>query len=288
MKNLTIALVALMLLGGCSRPKAIPKDTLGEIFKEAFLANAYYGTYASTPADSLDIYGPILKKYGYTYKDLQRTVTDFSKQKSAKLSDIVEQAIKELEAELKYYDERVAVLDTIDARAARRFMREVYFAERIAARTIADTAKLRITIPVEPGTYRISYIYYIDSLDQNKSIRTVYTLIDSAGSQRNTNYNWLSPRARQTQSTDIATTAADRKLQIVLGGYGAQMTKPHLTVDSLRVQHFLPIEVARDSLVRKFISLNIPPYGTTQSAPQDSSALRLYPLWYDPVGSGDH
>lgn len=288
MKNIIWALAALLIIGGCSRPRSIPKDTLGKIFKESFLANSYYSTHDFSPTDSLDIYRPILKKYGYNHRDLEYTVAEFSKQKSVKLSDILEQAIKELEAELKYYDGRVAVLDTIDARAARMFMREVYFAEQIKARTIADTVNLRITVPVKQGTYRVSYVYYIDSLDQNRGLRTVYTLIDSAGRHRNTNYNWLTPRRRLTLSTDIPAATSDREMQIALGGYGKDMTKPHLTVDSLRIEHFLPIEVARDSLITKFINLSIPPHGTTRSAPPDSVALRLYPFRHDSVGDGDH
>lgn len=281
-------MVMLLTLGGCGRPRAIPDDTLAQIFKESFLANAYYGTHSFVPTDSIDIYRPILEKYGYTHKDLERTIADFSKQKSAKLSDILEQAIKELQADLDYYNERVAVLDTVNARAARMFSREVYFVEQIAARKIADTAKLRITIPVEPGKYHISYTYYIDSLDQNRSLQTIYSLIDSTGRLRNISSTWLNLRRRQQQSTEIETSTGDRKLEILFGAYKKDMTKPHLTVDSLRIIHFLPIDVALDSVIRKFTGINIPPHGTIQSTPKDSSALRLYPLWYDTVGSGDH
>lgn len=76
--------------------------------------------------DSLELYEPVFSRYGYTAEDVRYTIGNFSRRKSAKLSDVVEQSIRLLEEESAYYKYEVGVLDTIDNVARRRFTRTVY------------------------------------------------------------------------------------------------------------------------------------------------------------------
>ena len=282
-----LSLAALLLLAGCGRPRTIPRRTMAQIFKEAYITNAYFGTQVFVPTDSVDFYRPILERYGFTVRDFEHTVAEFSKRKNAKLSDIVELAIKELEVELKYYSDRVATIDTIEARATRLFQREVFFAERIEARRIADTAKLRIAIPAEPGTYNISYTYFIDSLDENRTHRTFYYLIDTAGVRHVVGSTYMSAQRRQSVATTTEATDASRTLEIVFGGGREDMKRPYLTIDSLRVEYFLPIGVALDSVVRTFFPIYVPRPVYDEPTAQDSSTLHLDSRGDDPVGGGD-
>ena len=124
MKRLIYILVSGLLLA-CSGYKIIPDEQLALIFHDAFLSNAYMQHRGMRP-DSLNLYEPIFAKYGYTTADVQYTIGNFSKRKSARLSDVVEQAIKLLETEAEHLDREVSILDTIDNVARRTFRRTLY------------------------------------------------------------------------------------------------------------------------------------------------------------------
>lgn len=286
--NIFVVVLAVVSLAGCGRPKVIPKSELREIFRESFLANAYYGTNTFIATDSLDIYRPILAKYGYTYRDLEKTVADFSKQKSAKLSDVIKAAIEDLRAESKYYDGLVATLDTIDARNARRFMQEVLYTERIEVREIADTADLRITLPAEPGKYAISYVYDVDSLEQNTGLRSIVWLVDSRGQQKQVVSNYMNARKRQQNRSEFEAGTDDREVLIVMANYRNEMKRPYLTFDSLRVEHYLPRDAARDSVPKLFQPSMFRYHAILPDSLQaDSVPLRIHPVRIDSTGVGD-
>ena len=170
-----ISLCAFLLLAGaaCTRHKIIPDEKLAQIFHDAFLTNAYIGD-VRVNIDSLNIYEPIFARYGYTTRDVYYTIGNFSKRKSARLGDVVEMAIDKLEAEGKFYDREVAVLDTIDNVARRTFTRTVYADSLIRVGSLRDTARLRIAVDVQPGEYELRLKYLVDSLDRNeKGLRGV-------------------------------------------------------------------------------------------------------------------
>ncbi|MFQ7502817.1 MAG: hypothetical protein ACLRMJ_06240, partial [Alistipes finegoldii] len=88
-----------------------------------------------------------------------------------------EMAIDKLEAEGKFYDREVAVLDTIDNVARRTFTRTVYADSLIRVGSLRDTARLRIAVDVQPGEYELRLKYLVDSLDRNeKGLRGVVWL----------------------------------------------------------------------------------------------------------------
>jgi len=146
-----ISLCAFLLLAGaaCTRHKIIPDEKLAQIFHDAFLTNAYIGD-VRVNIDSLNIYEPIFARYGYTTRDVYYTIGNFSKRKSARLGDVVEMAIDKLEAEGKFYDREVAVLDTIDNVARRTFTRTVYADSLIRVGSLRDTAR-RLARPEREG-----------------------------------------------------------------------------------------------------------------------------------------
>ena len=162
-----LCMFLLVLAGACARHKIIPDRKLAQIFHDAFLANAYIGS-EQVDIDSLNIYEPIFAGYGYTTEDVYYTIGNFSKRKSARLGDVVELAIEMLEAEGKYYNREVAVLDTIDNVARRSFTRTVYADSLIRVGSLRDTARLRFSVDVRPGEYNLSLKYLVDSLDATK------------------------------------------------------------------------------------------------------------------------
>jgi len=131
MKRILFLLLVLSA-AACSRPRIIPDEQLAAIFRDAYLTNAYVSR-EQIDTDSLKLYEPVFDRYGYTAEDVYYTIGNFSRRKSARLSDVVERAIVLLDTEGARYDHEVAVLDTID-RVARR----------TATRTLRTDTLLRV------------------------------------------------------------------------------------------------------------------------------------------------
>ena len=166
-----IALVVSLISMGCNKPKVIPDDVLGKIFHDAMLTNSYINN-VLVKADSLNIYEPILESYGYTPEDLQNTIVNFSRRKSARLSDVAEHMILLLEREAMVLEKQVSVLDTINNVARRRFTEVLVSDTLVKATTKADSMLLRFEAPViGTGDYRIECHYTLDSLDKTKGRR---------------------------------------------------------------------------------------------------------------------
>ena len=155
-------LAALVALGGCHRNKVIPENELGAIFHDAMLVNAYIGT-KNINIDSLNIYEPIFEKYGYTTEDVRYTINNFSRRKNARLGDVAEYMIKQFDDETKVLKREVAILDTIDNVATRRFHTRLLSDTAIVAKSAADSVLLRYYIPIKgKGTYDIAAKYTAD------------------------------------------------------------------------------------------------------------------------------
>lgn len=185
MKALVYRLCAVLacvaaLFASCRGYKQIPEETLADIFKDMYVLNAYMErNNMNLRFDSVDIYGPLIGKYGYTAEDFRQTITDATKRKSFRLTDIVEAAIAKLEAEQAAVTERVRVLDLIDSMAYAVSRREVFRDSLITIRSLADSAALTLRVPLEEGAGKvdITYYYLIDSLDGNKNLTNRHALL---------------------------------------------------------------------------------------------------------------
>lgn len=287
-----ILLAAAALLAGCVRSKTIPDGELREIFKRIYLVNSYMeqnrgNTSRIFNIDSLDVYRPILNEYGYSVDDLKYTMHNFSKRKSYRLSDVVDEAIKEIEDEESWYRYQMAAADSIDVRAQRMFRRTVFSDSLIRAKKVADTAKLRLSAPIEPGSYEVAYSYFIDSLDKNRNLKATISLIDSNGRIHNTVTNWLGNNRRQRYSAKLTPEGRDTAIVIVFGNYPQKELKtPDIRIDSLEVFYMPPVEVALDSagivLFRYKLQFD---EDENDSQPQDSVALPLHTDGPAPQGS---
>ena len=162
---LLLAIVALMT--ACNKPKEIPDKELGAIFRDAMLVNAYLAINTGTELDSLRVYEPIFARYGYTAEDVQYTIHNFSRRKSANLSDVAEYMILLLDREANALNLQVAKLDTVENVARRRFTKVMLADTAINVRKEADSLRLRFVVePVVAGAYNISAKYTLDSLDK--------------------------------------------------------------------------------------------------------------------------
>lgn len=253
-----LATATLLCAAACARHTIIPDDELALIFHDAFLTNAYIGS-QNVRIDSLNIYEPIFARYGYTTEDVQYTIGNFSKRKSARLGDVVELAIDLLEEEGKRYNREVAILDTIDNVAQRTFTRTVLSDSLIRVRSLRDTARLSFVVDVEPGEYRLTMRYLVDSMDRNDRVLRSQMWIERNDSTRAYPYSLTLRRRRVenfTRTFRIDTT--HRRLHLHLLTFTDPSPKrPSVTVYDLQLTHTPETRTAVDSLYIKQLNLRI-------------------------------
>ena len=245
-----------LLAGSCARHTIIPDDELALIFHDAFLTNAYTGN-RSAKLDSLNLYEPIFAAYGYTTSDVQYTIGNFSKRKSARLGDVVERAIALLEAEGKVYNREVAILDTIDNVARRTFTRRVHYDSLIRVRTLRDTSRLRFSIDVRPGEYDFRLKYLVDSLDVNRGLRGATWMV-RRDSSRSSNYTFFLRRDRPetfTRRFTVDSTIAELHLDFAV--FREKPARPSITLRDVEVKYIPPTDAAVDSLYLQQLPVRI-------------------------------
>lgn len=251
------ALLLGLMAGACARHKIISDEELAHIFHDAFLTNAYVST-ERLSLDSLNIYEPIFARYGYTTEDVQYTIGNFSKRKSARLGDVVEEAIRMLEEEGLRYEHEVAVLDTIDNVARRTFTRTVLADSLVRVRSLRDTARLHIRLDsLLPGEYNLTVNYLVDSLDRNPGLRGSAWLIRTDGS-RTSSYTFTMRRNKEERFTRRYTadsTTRELHLNLFLPREGAK--RPSVTLRDLEIRYTPPTRQAVESLYLRQLDIRI-------------------------------
>ena len=242
----------------CSHHTIIPDDELALIFHDAFLANAYLGGRNPT-ADSLNVYEPIFARYGYTTQDVQYTIGNFSKRKSARLGNVVERAITMLDAEGKDYSREVAILDTIDNVALRTARRTVRADSLIRVRSLADTSQLRFAFEVVPGAYDVQLTYLVDSLDRNTADAPRSRMwLESADGTQSQNYNIILRRRSEGYiSHRFKADSGHRRLCIEFYSFTGRPQTPSVTVRNFKVEHTPEKAEAVDLLYERQLDLRI-------------------------------
>lgn len=277
-----LCITALLLAVSCARQTIIPDDELAQIIHDAFVANAYLQQ-RGEQADSANIYEPIFARYGYTTEDVQNTIGNFSRRKSARLSDVVERAIHQLETESAYYTGEVAILDTINAVALRRARSRVYADSLIRVERLADTARFEVTLDdLRPGTYTVRFDYLIDSLDANRGQRFQMRVERRNGRMQPPATTYLTRLREMSLQREVTVDSTARRLHVTLYGLHTNTPKrPSVTVRNLRIDHTPPLGEALDRLYREQLNLEIfaddfcNPFAPDRGAlPADSLGLR--------------
>lgn len=252
-------LVALVLGTGCRGPKEIPDSDLVNIFHDAFLANAYLDEHYADE-DSLAVYEPIFRRYGYSVEDVHYSLKTFSERKSARLSDLVDKASKRLDEEQRAESYKIMVLDTIDRIAQRTFTRTMYSDSLIHVRKLADTSKLQIRVDnLVPGKYSISFDYHIDSLDKNRNSRVEVYLVRSDSSEVMRHTAMLSRYRESKYSRDMNVDSSHKTLCINMFYHPRheKRDEPDIKIRNLKVIRVLPANIAVDSLYEQQLNLRI-------------------------------
>ncbi len=257
--SICIALGAIFSLS-CTRRVVIPDDELALIFRDAFLANSYV-LIESVKFDSLQVYSPIFERYGYSVEDMQYTIGNFSKRKSARLSNVVEESIKMLEREGKIYELESAILDSIDAIASRRLTRSIYFDDYIEFYNQADSMNVRLELDsLVAGSYRLSYDYLIDTLDDNRSsYRFVYWFEanEEKPERLSSSTVYLKKHSIESIDRDFTIDTLTHKFKALLFDTYAIVKSPHITIKNLNVEYTPPAAEAVDSMYRTVLDVRV-------------------------------
>lgn len=267
---IVVILVAICGFIGCARHNIIPDDELALIFRDAFLTNAYI-TNKNINLDSLNIYEPIFDKHGYTTADFHYTIGNFSKRKSARLSDVVEVAIDILEAEGLYYEKEVAILDTINSVAQRSFTRIIYSDTLIRASRLRDTSKLKFVIGnIQPGEYKIEYKYKIDSVAKKATVQS-RVWMERADSSKFGIYNKILRHNYDDKfSRNIVADTTIRNLVINMVAYNKKPHDPYITIEDFEIKYIPKVSIAIDSLYQSGVNIKIFADEFLSLSPKDS------------------
>lgn len=240
-----------ILLGGCSRKTIIPDEELKVIAREMFLTNAYMNI-NKVSADSLDIYTPILERHGYTQDDFFNTLANFQKRKSARLGDVMNATILDLESLSEGYQTKVHNMKFIDSLAKARCAKQVLKRENIEVLSMKDTAKLRLSIPiVGKGEYMVHYTYNIDSLDKNVRLQSEHATYNPQGKRLSLMRNNLSSSGsdnKKSYKTTIIPKAEATEYELLLADYTRREEEPHITFHSVVVTYYPPLEEALERM----------------------------------------
>lgn len=281
-------------LSACRGYKQIPEDELSDIFKDMYLVNSYidarpldlYGR--STSMDSIDVYAPVLEKYGYKTKDFTNTIAEATRRKSFRLTDIVQSAMSKLEAEYNAVAEQVRILEFIDSTAYAVSGVVIYQDSLIKIRNKANLSKSKVTIPLErgDGKFEITYYYELDSLDQNNGLQNKHYLLASDSIKKSTTTVSLRRKGRVKYNTTMMGVDDANELELTFGNYPDKPKNIHLTIDSLVVVRMLPLEEAKEALLRKYIDYRLvvdgKEYNEYINPKADSCALHILPPRIDP------
>lgn len=239
-----VVVCGVVAMASCSRTTIIPDKDLERITREMFLVNAYANS-EKVKTDSLDIYTPILERYGYTQDDFFNTLANFQKRKSARLGDVIESAIASLERLADGYEQKLRDLKYIDSLAKAQCSEEVFFVDKIVARKFRDTTKLQLTIPIhDSGEYILSYYYYIDSLDKNTRLQSNLEIYTKEGIRTYLSRPNLTREDTIFYSTTLRPKKGAEELRLTLADYTRREDAPHIRFDSIRVIYLPSSEVA--------------------------------------------
>ena len=266
MKRVIICMLILLSVVSCSRKKVIDDQTLAKIFSEAYISNAYLGIKYFN-IDSVQIYEPILDRYGFTPEDFRYTIGNFSRRKSAQLGRVLKDAEEQIKKIADVYEREVVILDTIQNVAVRTMQRVVHKDSLISVKKLADTSKLKLVIdPLQPGMYSVRYKYNCtkEQIKEKKgkkkdlSLRGVINIETSTGTHAN-NYAY-NLRDEENIRRTISTDTAAKRLVITFAKPAdptQKMRKPNITISDFIIEYTPEENLAIDSLFKRYIDIKI-------------------------------
>jgi len=281
-KRLTAYLLGMLFFLTACGPREIPDQDMEGIIHDIFLVNAYVGQYqmGKIGTDSVDIYEPILEKYGYDAEDFRYSMERMTLKKSSRLAELIDKATADIKAENDFYEARARIAERVDTLIG-DFYRDTVLqrVEPFWVRNPRDRDSLRILTAAEAGKYRVKYGYLIDSTDKSSYLSMRYNLKDSTGRNIYNNSRGLT-RDTVRRDMDVTFDANERacSLELILAHYSDNIKNIGIRIDSLFVLHEPPLDSTRTRYWRdRFGSYTARPYPPRYETEKDSSTLYLMP-----------
>ena len=271
----------LFALFACSGPKQIPDGELKAIISESVFTDSYLGNVRENyMRDTVTYLEPILKKYGYTVEDMRYTIRKLSLRKSSVLPVIIQEIADEFESQRKIYQYKSDISKKWDDWAL-DFSKKILFLDSAEVTTLKELEKLRVTIPMNrSGDYDVYLKYKIDTLDKNRNHLLYYNIFDSVRPYNNFNGSiWLLKDSRihtsKTKQTVDAWKYNTLTVDFVYFGRNQTKEKPYVTVDTMRIVYYPPIEEARRKFIEHWFYFKLKPdkFVIYESKQKDSSQL---------------
>lgn len=265
----------------CKGYKQIPEETLVDIFTDMYELNAYIDRHpVRENRDSIDLYEPVLAAYGYTTEDFTRTLTEATRRKSFRLTDIIDASVAKMEQERDAIDRELRIVERIDSTALAYSTRELYRDSLITIRSLADSAAMRVEVPLDElsGRIGIDYYYTLDSLDRNDDLQNRHALLSATGKSRGSAVQRLRKGPRTAYSTSLPCSREAVRLEITFGNYPERPKRMHLTIDSLVVTYVPPLSEAYEEFSHTYryrLMIDDREYNTFYYDEENSRPLRF-------------
>ena len=124
--------------------------------------------------------------------------------------------------------------------------------------SLRDTARLTFSIDVEPGEYRITAHYLIDSLDRNRrGVKATVWLEKEDGSRAGVYTTSLRRNREETFTRTLTADTVHRRLHVDLLGFYGRPERPSMTVSRIRIDHTPPAAEAVERLYDSQLNVRI-------------------------------
>ena len=189
-----------------------------------------------TANDSVDIYTPVLDKYGYSIDDFEYTISNLTKRKSAQISDIMEVAIEELRVEA---ESRRVLWNNWEAMVERgRQMKvDTIFTDTLLnSKTVGEEGMRWNFTDLQPGSYRVEYEYAVTPRTDGER---VYAEVRNAADSTHIINQWALRNSGDTVSANHLFTLSEpaERVFILWKNRGNTTKSLHMWVDTLRLSY---------------------------------------------------
>lgn len=267
------------LLTACG-PKEIPDDKMADIIHDVFLVNAYYNQFGSGKirTDSVDIYAPILEKYGYTVEDFRYSIERMTLKKSSRISELIDEATADIKKESDFYTYRQRMREKVDTLIDNYYRDTVYRCpDSTWVRNTRLKDSLTITVPVEKGRYTIQFNYRLEDHDR-EYMAMQYTQKDSTDKSVGSSSRQFSRQEGPNKmNVQLETNINARELEVLLVDYPSHAEKLAVRIDSVLITFVPPIEDKRSGFWKDLRHISDEEFTVYDFIPQDSGTLYVVP-----------
>lgn len=254
MKKILSTLIIITIIS-CSENKLIDEKKMEEIITQALVSDAILNREGQGIAqqigiryDSIDIYQPILRRYGYTIQDFRYTVNTFAMRKSNPLDNIFEtiaKDIEQLDAEARYRYLQRLKFDTL----AMRYYADTVYTKNDTIRGSLLKYKFNI-VPAKAGRYAVEFDY-TSLMDNRVGSKSFVYEANSRFNNKVSNVTWLTKKETKNRfQTEVTLTDRYDSLKFLYHDQPID-TVLHLTdtthLTNVKVIYYPPALKARDN-----------------------------------------